>query len=342
MTPAEQLLDDIIAQGLDALRFAASERSTVDARLRALARQLVALIPLGGFTSEREAARAIAAARGIIADSFPDLDLSGFAEAVAAQVATSLEVVLGREALQRPAANYFKTISTRVLIEGAPSGDWWRGQSADLQFRFAAQVRQGFANGETNAQIVARITGKAGQPGIMETTRRNAGSLVQTSVQAAANDARRKTFKANSDLILGLRQVSTLDGHTSTTCIAYSDQQWDLEGNPIRGTTLPYNGGTPRHWKCRSVEVPILKTFRELGLNVDEPTTTRASSDGQIDGRTTFDGFLKRKGKAYQDRVLGPGRAELWRSGAITLRDLVSGDGSPLTLEQLRIQAGLA
>jgi hypothetical protein len=45
---------------------------------------------------------------------------------------------------------------------------------------------------------------------------------------------------------------------------------------------------------------------------------------------------LKRKGVEYQNEVLGVGRADLWRAGKITLRDLVSGSGNPLTLDQLR------
>ena len=65
-------------------------------------------------------------------------------------------------------------------------------------------------------------------------------------------------------------------------------------------------------------------------------TGQRASMDGPVDRKTTFADFLERKGKAFQDDVLGPGRADLWRDGKITLQDLISGTGRPLTLAQLR------
>jgi hypothetical protein len=51
----------------------------------------------------------------------------------------------------------------------------------------------------------------------------------------------------------------------------------------------------------------------------------------------TFEQFLNRQPPAFADKVLGKGRAALWRAGKITLRDLVSGTGRPLTLEELRV-----
>jgi hypothetical protein len=63
----------------------------------------------------------------------------------------------------------------------------------------------------------------------------------------------------------------------------------------------------PRHFNCRSIEVPILKSFASLGLNIAEKLpSTRASEVGQISAKTTFEDFLKRMGKEFQDEILGP------------------------------------
>ncbi len=265
-----------------------------------------------------------------------EFDFPELARLVALDMQYGLQIALGWEAIYLPKSSYFASLQSEVMIQGAPSADWWRGQSQDLQFKFKQQVRQGLANAETNQQIIARIVGKNGEPGVMETARRNAAALVQTSVQTVANDARRNVFKANSNVVKGLQQISTLDSHTSLVCIAYSDCQWDLDFKPIGKVRKPYKGGVPRHFNCRSVEVPITKTFKELGLNVPEAeATTRASDEGQISAKTTFDGFLKRKGKAYQNEMLGRGRADLWRQGKITLKDLVDANGRPLTLAEL-------
>ena len=264
-----------------------------------------------------------------------------FARTIAQDMQYGLQVALGYDAIYLPKDHYFASLTDEVIIYGAPSSDWWRGQSQQLALRFGQQVRQGLSNSETNQQIINRIVGKGGEPGIMEAARHNAAALVQTSVQAVANDARRNTFQANSDVISGIQQVSTLDSHTSLVCISYSGEKWDLDYKPLGPKKLPYNNGCPRHFNCRSVEVPITKSFKELGLKLKDPAfTTRASDEGQIEADISFDKFLKRKGKAYQDGMLGKGRADLWRKGKITLKDLVDANGRPLTLAEL--QAAIA
>lgn len=58
--------------------------------------------------------------------------------------------------------------------------------------------------------------------------------------------------------------------------------------------------------------------------------------DGQVAASTTFEAFLERKGKAFQDEMLGKGRAQLWRDGTITLPQLLDLKGNPLTLAELK------
>lgn len=341
----DTLLEKILDLALDILRLAAFEKRKVLQRLNKLERQILRQLAEEDIaTMQRRELNAtlrnvnagIGVAYTEIADSIDFKDISLFS---ANETVDILEFYLEREGVKTPSKKYFESVASDVLIQGAPSADWWRGQSADLQFKFSQQVRQGMISGETNQQIVARIVGKSGEPGIMPTAKRYATSLVQTSVQTVANDARRKTFESNDDVVKGIRQVSTLDSHTSKVCMAYSGCEWDLNYKPIgpKRKQLPYKGGTPRHFNCRSVEVPITKTFRELGLDINEPPVgTRASDEGQVKGDMTFDEFLKRKSNAYLDEKLGPGRAELFRKGKITLRDLVNGEGNPVSLEELK------
>jgi hypothetical protein len=159
-------------------------------------------------------------------------------------------------------------------------------------------------------------------------------------MQVAA-DARLATYRANGDIVKGVRHLSVLDGHTSKVCIAYSGASWDLDGNPINGTTLPFNGGPPRHWGCRSVLVPLTRSYRELGLDIDElPPGTRASDEGQVRADITMTEWLKSKPTAYVDDLLGPGRARLFLDGKITLQQMLNFQGFPLTLNQLKDKYG--
>lgn len=345
MTPDEQLEDDILHHSLELFRLIASKSTAVMKRIKTMEKRLIGELAAGELSSarKRQINKLLQSSDDIITetyDSFPDeIEAPEIARTVATVTGRSLTVALGVEAIKLPSEDYFASVASDILIKTAPSAGganvaaWFEKQAQDTAFKFTAQVRQGLANSETNQQIIARIVGKRGIPGVLEIPRRNAAVLVQTSVQAIANDARMTTFEKNNDVIKGYRQVSTLDSHTSLICIAYSGATWnkDFEG------LLPYDGGCPRHWNCRSLIVPVTKTFRELGINIDEPKpTTRASDEGQISAQTTFDEFLKRKGKAYQDEMLGEGRADLWRGGKLTLRDLVDGKGRPLTLKELR------
>ncbi len=341
--PAQAIFDGVIDNALKVFRLAASEKQATFARLKELEKELVGKLANEALTNAdaKKIDKFLKETSKIIEENYKQLQLEfegfGTATYVANSLVNDINGALGIAAMQMPSADYLAAVASDVLIMGAPASAWWQGQAADTALKFAQQVRQGLTSGETNQQIISRIVGKGGEPGVMGVARRHAAALVQTSVQSVANGARRATFEANPDVIKGLKQVSTLDSHTSLVCISYSGCEWNLDYEPIGENQKPFNGGTPRHFNCRSVEIPLTKTFAELGFkNVKEPGAgQRASELGPIDANTSFDDFLKRRGKAYQDEMLGEGRADLWREGKITLRDLVSAEGRPLSLGEL-------
>ena len=94
---------------------------------------------------------------------------------------------------------------------------------------------------------------------------------------------------------------------------------------------------------AEAAEVPVLKSWQELGLGdmPQIPVGTRASMDGYVPADITMESWLAGKSQAMQDAMLGKGRAELWRSGKITLTDLVDQRGRPLSLHDLRQRLGI-
>lgn len=237
-------------------------------------------------------------------------------------------------------------IANNVLVEGARPITWWRKQSNDLHSKFMREMRTSLENGESTAQAATRITGGTIKgievPGIMNTAKNNANTLARTAINKVTNEARIQSFEANDDIIKAMKQISTLDSRTSQICIAYDGQVWvnapgkDNHLEPVPPSTLPFNGGPPRHFNCRSTLVPVLKSWEELGIPADElKPSTRASMDGQVPADTTFDDFLKGKTESFQNDILGPTKAKLWRQGKITLQQLVNFRGNPLTTEQL-------
>lgn len=366
----ERIADEFITRQVSLLRFSSSERGRVLAILRNMEEELAELLFFSGRkltdTKREDLARLLRQAQETIEEYYGQAagamgdTLLEVGKIEAAAVAASLETAFrGAISPALPTAGYFKRLVDNTLVQGAPSAAWWKKQSTDTTFRFVAAVRQGLAQAETNAQIITRVRGRATgytviegkrvytySGGALDAARHNAAALVQTSVQAVANQARRDTLLENLDVVKGIRQVSTLDGHTTVTCVAYSGAAWSLPGyEPIAPNKTAYNGGTPRHWNCRSVEIPITRSFRELGLDVDEfepSSTTRSASGGPVAADLSFSAYLKRRGDAFADDLLGPGRAQLWRDKKITLAQLLDQNGRELSLAELRKLYGRA
>ena len=242
-----------------------------------------------------------------------------------------------------PAAAVLNTVANTALIEGATIGQWFSRLTQSMRFDLSRAVKLGVSLGETNAQIAKRIVGAAGSKGseVIPRGRRDALAITRTGVQTVANEARLATYSENEDIIKGLQWVSTLDGRTTVICAARSGKVWTLPGYKPKGHDIPWNGGPPAHWSCRSTVIPVLKTWREMGIDKDElPSSTRASMDGQVASDLSFDTFLRNKPTSFSDEMLGVGRAKLWRDGKITLSELLNSQGQAITLAELREKYG--
>jgi SPP1 gp7 family putative phage head morphogenesis protein len=335
-----ELQDAILRLALELQRLSGHEEAEAEAILRELERDLKMLLQsqtlsdAGKREIEELVREAEAAINARYATVSTIVDTHGLVVLVSEHTLEALQTIGAARAVT---AETLASLSKNVLIDGAPSKAWWDKQAEDTAFKFAAQVRQGVINGETNERIVGRIVGRAGEPGILDAAKRNARALVHSSVMSAANDARLATYRKNSRLIAGVRWLATLDGHVCPRCAALDGQAWDLDGNKLKGTKVEFQA-PPIHWNDRCVLSPIPKSFRDLGIDIPEPTDEgmRASAEGPVHGATTFQDFLKRQSPSFIERVLGKERARLFMEGKITVRDLVSGTGRELTLEELR------
>lgn len=330
-----ELRDAILRHSIQLLRLSAGDQREVEQILRELERELQTLLQSRTLSdaSKREIAELVREAESAIDARYATisgtLDTHGLVVLVADRTVEAMEMIAPQVA--RVSVETLASLAKNVLIDGAPSKAWWAKQSEDTAFRFAAAVRQGIINGETNERIVQRIVGKSGEPGIMQTARRNARALVHSSVMTAANDARLATFRKNSRFIRGVRWLATLDGHVCARCAALDGQAWDLEGQKLKGTKVEFQA-PPIHWNDRCVLSPIPKSEGDAGPAIGQ----RASSEGPVAAGTTFDSFFRRLSSAQQDRMFGKTRAQMFRDGKLTIRDLVSGTGRELTLDELR------
>ena len=189
-------------------------------------------------------------------------------------------------------------------------------------------IRQGWVEGESIDQIVRRIRGRRANKyadGIIEATRREAASLVRTAINNTASVAREQLYRENGDLIKGVQYVATLDNRTTLICAS-------LDGKVFQTGEGPR---PPQHWGCRSTTVPVVRSWRELGIDLAEaPAGTRASMDGQVAEKATYGKWLKRQPASVQKDVLGKSRYEMFKNGR-PIEKFVR-DGRVLTLEELK------
>ena len=144
--------------------------------------------------------------------------------------------------------------------------------------------------------------------------------------------------KENIDIFKGWEWNATLDSRTRPAHAAYDGMAHDLNGKGINEKGKKYAFiKAPDDWNCRCIDLPITKSFKELGIPLDEvPIGTRSSMDGYVSRDTTFEKWFEGKDKAFQEEYLGIQRYKLFKDGVINFSDLVNQNGKTLTVNQLK------
>jgi len=230
----------------------------------------------------------------------------------------------------QPAAELVTAAALKRPFQGRLLKEWLSGVEEARAVRVRDAIRLGLVEGEPIDKMVRRIRGTraAGyQDGLLEIDRRGAAAMVRTAVNHTSNAARNEVMDANESLIKAVRWVATLDGRTTPIC-----QSRDGKLFPVKSGPRP-----PAHIGCRSTTVPVLKSFRDLGIDVDDaPAGTRASLNGQVPADLTYEQWLRKQPGEFQDEVLGKAKGALFRTGKVSLDRFVDGSGKELSLKQLQ------
>jgi hypothetical protein len=226
-------------------------------------------------------------------------------------------------------------------FQGRLLSEWAQSLESDRMTRVRDAVRIGFVENQTNPEIVKRIRGTRANgyaDGLLEIDRRSAESVARTAVSHTAGFTRDKFYEANNDLIKAVVWTSTLDSRTSEICMLRDGLEYENGTYKPLGHSYPWLGGPGRaHWNCRSSSVPVVKSFRELGLDIGEfSPSTRASMDGQVAAETTYGEWLKKQSASRQDEVLGATRGKLLRDGGYTVDKFANDKGRWYSVEELR------
>lgn len=238
------------------------------------------------------------------------------------------------------AEQVFAAVRARPF-QGRLLREWAASIEESRMVRIRDAVRIGYTEQETIDQIVRRIRGtraKGYSDGIIEIDRKNAQSVVRTAVAHTTATTRAAFYEENLDLIKAEKWDATLDSRTTPICQVRDGKLYQPVTHKPIGHSVPWLGGPGRaHWGCRSVNVPITKSWRDLGIPIDEiEPSTRASMDGQVPAETTYGAWLQRQSVARQNDILGPNRAELMRSGKAKFDQFFDSKGQFLSLAELR------
>lgn len=219
----------------------------------------------------------------------------------------------------------------------------WSDLDAGKMKKVRQSIAQGYVEGKTTDQIIWELRGtraKGYTDGALESNRHDVEAVVRTAIGHTAGFAQDKVMEANVDLVKAVQWSATLDTRTSSQCRIRDRLLYTPDDRKPIGHKVPWGAGPGRlHWRCRSGQTPVLKSHKELGIDIPEIVVdgkTRASMDGQVAAETSYGDWLKKQSAVRQDQVLGPARGRLLRDGKLEMSDMYTARGELLTLDDLR------
>lgn len=180
-------------------------------------------------------------------------------------------------AIYAPSPQQLYVAAIAEPFSGRMLSEWIESFSEARQARIRDQIRIGFAGGEGIDQIVRRIRGsRANQfrDGVLEISRRDARTITRSAISHLAAEVRERTYEANQHIIDDKVQWNaTLDGRVTVAICAPRDGKiYRISDHKPVGHDLSWLGGPGNaHINCRSVSIPITRSFRDMGLVLDEP-----------------------------------------------------------------------
>lgn len=296
-----------------------------------------------------------------VTEQFKELAVAEAATA-AATIDGAVPVVLG---LTMPPAAQLTAVVNSQPFQGRTLKGWLeRTKQADVD-RILMYAKTGITQGMTPTEIARGAIGTKRSnytDGQARKAFKDLESTILTVTNGIQQEAKQALYAANSDIIKDEQYVATLDARTTIECASNDGQLFRRGKGPI----------PPLHFRCRSLRVPYLNpenlrnrgfdssTEKELLQEFSQqaniakvsqrsalPRGQKSAFDafarkrrreliGQVPAKTTYNNWLKNQTKNFQDEVLGPTRAEMFRKNEITLDKFVARDGDVLTLDQLR------
>ncbi|EIZ79225.1 phage putative head morphogenesis protein [Novosphingobium sp. Rr 2-17] len=221
-----------------------------------------------------------------------------------------------------PAPAVLTQLATGSVVNGLSLATSIDALSAGTVMAVERAVNTGIIAGQSVDDIVRGVLNNG-----LDLPRKKLRQMTRTAVMQVANDAAHANYAANERILKGWQFVATLDLRTCAMCAAYDGQMFKIGEGPR----------PPLHPNSRSISIPVVKSYDELGIDRAEYSNkVRASMDGQIASPRNMESWLKGQSVARQEAILGKTKAKLWRDGKFRLSDFVRDDRTIISLDELR------
>lgn len=230
--------------------------------------------------------------------------------------------------------------------------DMLAGLAESGRQRVYATVRQGIAEGRTNAQIIKALRGTAAlqhKDGVLQPLKVAADTVVRT--------ARAHISSVTYDGIyrqLGVKTLvwsAMLELRTCARCAPLDGKRFDIDKPHPR---------SPLHPRCRCQLVPLIdesmmgrrpfvralrvkgrdgKTgYRSIGNMTPKQREAAGLQVGQVSAKTSFAQWFDSLPERFQREWLGPARFQLYKDGGYSIDRFTDPRNREYTLEELRAQ----
>ena len=180
------------------------------------------------------------------------------------------------------------------LADGSPLRDLLVEAMGEAATGFSETMVTGLVAGWNPRKLARELRSRYGM-GLTRALR-----ISRTEQLRAYREATRNTYQANSHVVRGWERHAAADDRTCAACLILDGKHYSLD-EPMDD-----------HAAGRCSMTPLTVSYKELGLDVEEPSFQREL------GRD----WLQRQDEGTQRRILGHGVYELWQEGRITLDDV--------------------
>jgi hypothetical protein len=208
--------------------------------------------------------------------------------------------------------------------------DWLWKALKDENGALKAEIAAGQIRGTGYKKLMGDLGGRFDNMLSAKGNKQNIETVTKSYIQSSNALAHKEIYEANANIIDSIEWSAILEnGNTSTgrgtcpRCAALDGQIYKtVDGAPP----------CPLHPRCRCMLLPITKTWKELGFDIDEMEPIyndwyirspgrKILQKGTING--SYADWWATRGTTFQNNAIGPRRADLVRSGAIDFDELV-------------------